>query len=425
MKIIGKLCLLALITQPFGLIYAFETELDAGLGVAYVDNSRKTSDNEESDYETFVDGALGLGHEGESWLLELDYRARYTEYDQNTQDDSTKLDGDTKIRYEQIDKALFWNFTNSIQNIKSDKQSQDIGENRENRSITRFYPELFMNLSKLDDLKATVSYTRVDYQDTSGQDSERVGGEATWAHKLSTTDAFGLQVVYDNVTFDNSLSDYEYLSARVGYQAVLARLNYDLAVGYNDVRRDEFEDADGLYIKADFIYDNDISQWQLSLLRDLTDTSIENANDRTTDLGDAGNAGDAVDIYETRSVQLEFTTVAVCERCNLKFSVYYEDEDYQILPDDNQELGAVVGFGYRLSRLSSINLNARFQDFSFDNNVAGEDYTVQRYNVNYDRTIFRDFTLGAFFSFEKRDSDRKVATYDAYRVGLALSYSFL
>ncbi|MFT5928038.1 MAG: hypothetical protein ACI805_001155, partial [Candidatus Azotimanducaceae bacterium] len=97
--------LLALLLQSLH-ASALDTTFELGAGLEYTSNALKTSTDERSDIEQQAIAALGLTHEGSSVIAEIDYIARFTAYDENTQSDQTEVTGDASIVYEQMDKQL-------------------------------------------------------------------------------------------------------------------------------------------------------------------------------------------------------------------------------------------------------------------------------------------------------------------------------
>ncbi len=404
---------------------AFELEFDAGVGVEHTDNAQKRADNGDSDYITGISGGIVVTHESESIQIEVDYRALYTEYKDDTQQDSTEVVGDARLFYEQIQNSLFWTLTNSVRNIIRDKQFADNADNRENRSITTLSPEWRLRIGSVDTLNTSLSYVRVSYEDSGQQDSDRLGGDIVWGHDLSSIYSFDVTAIYQDVNFDNGINDYEYYSGRLGFNAELSRLSYRFVLGYNESQRDRFEDTDGTYVNANFIYVSGSSQWELDLLQELTDTSRGNNNDGLTDLGDATTAGRGVDIYEVTSAELIYTTEVVCELCTFSVAVLMVDESYKILPDDNLELGGRINLSYRLSRQSTIDFDVSYQDYTFRNGNPRQDYYVQRYGLIFSHDLTRKFTVDASVSHETRNSHTDVLEYDETRAGISINYQFL
>ena len=415
----------ALLLQSAQAAYAVELAVDAGVGTEYTDNSRKVANDTESDYETRLDGAFGLTHEGTSWFLDLDYRASYLDYADNTQSDSTQFNGDATIQYEQIDEVLFWNLSNSVRSVITDRALQDTSDNRENRWITTFSPELRLPITRVDSLNTAASYSRTDYEDSDQQASERLGAGVGWSHRLSEVDTLELSGSYFDVSFDDSVSDYEYYVGRLTYTSTLSRLNYRLVAGYNETQRDNFEDTNGPYLNANLVYQSGFSRWELNLLQELTDTSRGNNNEDITDLNDSTSTDGQVDVYEVYTGELAYTTEVICRVCVLRLSVLATKEDYEILPDDNEQLGARVGFDYNFSRRSSVGAAVVYTDYSFTGNNPRVDYGLQNYSVFFRHLITRNFSARLFAGYEKRDSDTSSQNYEETRGGVSVNYEFL
>jgi hypothetical protein len=302
---------------------------------------------------------------------------------------------------------------------------QDTSDNRENRSITTFSPELRIPITRVDSFNTIASYSRTDYEDNSQQESERLGGSVGWSHRFSQIDLVDLTGAYYDVNFDESLSDYEYYTARLTYASTLSKLRYTLVAGYNEVQREVFEDTDGPYLNANFVYESGFSQWELNLLQELTDTSRGNNNGDITGLDDSASTSGRVDVYEVYTGELAYRTEALCSVCTLGLSALVSKEDYELLPDDNEEIGARVDLDYRLSTLSSVGVAMTYSDVSFTGNNPRNDFDLQRYTLLFQRSITRKFSMRLFASFEKRQSDVSFSKYEEIRGGVSVNYEFL
>ena len=414
-------CLVVILSSVSASLYALDGKVDLGASLTHTNNSLKTQKNEQSELEQSLLAGLGVSHAGEKVLAELNYNAVHTAYDKDTQDDETTVIGDASISFEQIEQQLYWVFENSRQSVIRDRELVDLQSNREDTSTNTIRSRFIFRPSTVDSVSTQLSYSEFDYEDSGEQDSERAGANVSWQRKLSKVDLASLDVSYQDVSFDSSANDYEYYRAALGYQAELSRLSYNIAVGYNESKRDS-DDVGGGYFEADAKYTSGATAWNLALLNELTDTSRRGGNDGLDGVSDFKNGGEEVDVFERTTAELEFTSDAMCESCTFGGAVWVVTEDYEILEDDSEELGLRVSLGYKFSRLISLRANAGYIEMAFKGDNTREDYDVINYGVSVLQQITRSLSLDYSVRFEERDSDNPAQGYDELRGGVRVRY---
>ena len=408
--------LIAVTAQP---ALALDIKASASLQAEHSDNVTKRAENEQSDLKSTASAGIALNHAGEAVTLDLAYDANRIMYKQDTLDDETRVTGKASLVYEQIDNTLVWNLENSRKNVVKDKSLVDIENNREDRSISSIRPDLILRPSEVDTITTSISYVDIRYEDTDGQDSERLGGRLNWSHALSKVDSFGVGLNYDEVEFDQPLFDYDYYLYTINYQARLSKLAYSIALGVNESKR-ETDDYDGQYLNISANYELSGSLLSLNLLQELTDTSRGSNNQG---LNESSNAFELVDVFERRNAELVYQNQNLCSACTVDLALVYEEETYEILPRDNDELRAAAGLGYQWTRLISLGLDVSWQDVDFSQNSALS-YQGQSYKTSLNWQLLQELSLGFFVAYEEREYDLELRDYDELKGGVSLRYNF-
>ncbi len=402
---------------------ALDGSIRVGAELEHTDNALKTDENTRSELEQRVTALVAANHSGEDLVADISYDFSYTDYDKDTQNDETVIVGDASIVYEQIEQQLFWSLENSRRNLRADKQDVDIEANREDRSITRFGPQFIFRPSSVDSVNTRLSYALIEYEDSDEQDSERLGASASWVRSLSKIDALSLSFNFEDVTFDRSEDDYEYYLATLGYEAALSKLNYKIVVGYNESKRDT-GNVDGGYFRGEAEYTSGRSEWSANLLHELTDSSRQDNNGNLTGLGDSGNFGGEVDVFERSTAELEYENSGVCSACTVRTSLYYESEDYESIENDSDELGLRLNFGYRYTPRTTLNAGLRYADLAFKGGNLREDYDYIEARLGLDQRFTREFTVSFGVELLERDSDAVAGDYEELRGGIRAVYLF-
>ncbi|EAW30031.1 hypothetical protein GP2143_01260 [marine gamma proteobacterium HTCC2143] len=404
-------------------VSALETTIDLGAGLEHTSNSLKSSTSERSELEQKILAGFGLNHQGGSVVAEIDYRAEFTAYDKDTQSDETAITGDASIVYEQIDQQLYWTLENSRRNVVRDRALTNIEENREDRSITTISPELILRLSAADAINMRLSYSDISYDDDDQQDSNRAGASASWQRSLSKVDTVSLNIDYQDVSFDTGNNDYEYYRATIGYSAALSRLSYSINIGYNESQR-ESGNTNGNYFQAESSYQDGSSNWRLSALQELTDTSMGDGNGDFTGLSDFNSSSLEVDVFERTNVELEYNNSALCGACLFSAAVLFTAEDYEELNDDTDEVAFRTSLSYQISRLLSLRGLLGYRDISFKNDNARDDYSIVNAGFSVNQSLTRQFSMVYSLAYEERDSSVASGDYDEWRGGIRIAYVF-
>ena len=402
--------------------YALEPRAAVGIQVDHSDNSNRSASNPVSDTElrAFLD--IGLEHGGRDIDARLGYRFDRVSFDENTQRNTSEVSGDAVVEYRQIEDRLVWNFTNSVRNVLRDVRAVDTSDNRENRATTTLSPEFTYRFSPNTRFQLIPAYTNVNYQD-SDSDSDRLSGSLVWLHNTSTVDVVGINLNYQDISFDNDLDNYELYRGFVSYTTALPRLNYSLNLGYNEIEREGSEPIDDIYVSFDADYAYNRSAFSLSVVQELTDTSIGDRDRGLEELPLSRQTLNEIDILERRNIQVGYRAPAVCSLCNVGLFLSWEDEGYERLPEDNEEIRLGLNFGYQMSRFSQFTADFSYSEIAFDGGVQ-EDYEVKSLRLLWEKSFNTGLSISVFAGYQERDSDGVGRGYDEFSGGFSASYRF-
>lgn len=408
---------------------ALEIRASGDLAVEHTDNALKRSAQEMSETQEQIALAVSGEHGGDRLAADFNYRVDHRFYNEDSQSERTVVEGRAALRWEQISEALFWDLSHSRRDVLRDNALTDLRENRDERDITELSPMFLMRLTPADSLQARLSYSLVGYRQAENLDSERFGGSLTWVRGLSPTDTLYVAIDTNEVDFDSRLQDdYRYDAATVAYSAQLARLNYRVTLGYNRGVRDRGSDVGGPLVALDATYDDGLNQWYTRLDSRITDSSIGDGNRDIFDWVDiADTTIGSVDLLRKSRLEAGVTSAALCDLCELRGAIFYDREDYETQPRDNDEYGAQAGLRYRLSRVSSVGATYRYRSVEYKGNNIRSDYDQNEMLVEYSRTITRALSGKAFVGYIDRSggSSSGGQGYDETRFGVRLSYQFL
>jgi hypothetical protein len=184
---------------------------------------------------------------------------------------------------------------------------------------------------------------------------------------LDPTTQLSANVTVEDVHFTDAIGDPDYRRDEVfgRYQSKLASFDLDVALGYTRLDFSQEPNQSGLLARGAMTWhanpDNSLS---IGFARQFADASQDMMVDPsallTTGLGNGIVVGTtAITSQVFLEHQLNATYLYQSERVTLRAAPYYNRYEYEAAPELNQTAhGVVVGAGYRLTKLWSINLDA-------------------------------------------------------------------
>lgn len=422
---------------------ALDLTASAEVLVEYTDNARKSSEAEMSEVQEEIELAVAGTHGGEELTADFQYRLDHRIFNDDSQGDETAMEGFATLSWEQIEESLFWEFSHRRKDVLRDSALVDLRENRDERDITEISPLYIARITPVDSLQARLTYAMIKYQEADRLDSVRYGGSLSWRHALSVTDSFMVTAQSTQSDFDSQRQDdIRYDSASFSYASMLARLSYRATLGINKAIRDERDDATGPLYGIDATYDDGLRQWHIRLDSRITDSSLGDGNQNIFDnFGDTDTTLGEVDIIEKSSLEAGVTTGQLCTVCELRGTVFYDQEDYETQPRDNKEYGVEVALDYLLDRRSTVGATYRYRSIEYSgdittmeleefiqpqfDNYARSDYKQHELLFRYAYRLTSELSAQAFVGFITRDqSDDVHRGYDENRIGVSVRYLF-
>lgn len=415
-----------------GAVEALEIRASGDVSVEHTDNARKSSSDELSETQPQLGVNVSGEHSGERVTTNFSYRADHRFYSRDSQSERTVLEGLAALRWEQINEALFWDLSHSRRDLLRDNALTDVRENRDERDLTEISPLFIMQLSAANSLQARARYSMVTYRSADHLDSDRYGANLTWARRMSRTDSLFFAIDSEEVTFDSNFQDeYRKDSASVAYSTQLARLSYTATVGYNRAVRDVGSDVSGPLLALDINYDDGSRQWYGRFDSRITDSSLGYGN---RDIFDSIDTADTtigtVDIVKKSRLEVGMTTPALCALCETRAAVYFDREEYDTEPRDNDEYGLQGSISYRLSTVSSVTGVYHYRSTSYRGDNMRSEYDQNELRFDYSRQLTRLLVGTAFVGYIDRSGSGSgsgfgTGNYDEARFGVRLTYQFL
>jgi hypothetical protein len=398
-------------------------------------------EDKESDLVRVASVEVGYKKPEGALTADVNYRAERSDYLHETQGNENSIDGNTALVWHAIPKRLDAMLYHQISQQVTDRRGLDVTNNREERSIVTAGVDGFLNFSPVDSLKLSPRFADVNFERSDDSNSQHSTLAANLIHKLSPLSELNLNGNYDHVTFDESSNDYDAQGLMIGYSAALARLSYNVGVGYNRVNRDEGDNVSGSMYRLGFDYhDEEGSRWGATYAHQLTDSSIGFSGIELSNTDFQANDSNFTQPSTVEKSQADiFYEQPFSASSTLRLGAGYLKDDYkEILPldtpvdPDSPEQSAQdqsveyvsAGYQYRLNSYWALGLDARFDRTKFLEHPDNLRYDTIRTYATVTYTPLRKLALSLSVGRDKRDASQSSASYTDNVGILGLKYQF-
>ena len=400
--------------------------LELGLETEYTDNANKSRRQKISERQDEANLRLGLEHEN-SWMkLEGDYNASERRFDKDTQENRSRLEGESRLELGKDQDPAQLEISNSRRTQLNSPDDDNLLSNTDEREIWTAEPTLRWRTGDANTLSFRGTYSDIRFRDNAERDSDRKGGSLFWQRNLSATDRLIFSGQFFDIGFDARPElDYELTRANLTYQTQLRRLSYRLQLGYEESDRENGQSFSEPSYEVEVGYDSGVHRLELYADRFISDNSTGGGNRGEFDnFNPVDAAGGQLDQLERTNIELTWSTDILCSRCSFNLRVFYQDDDFLERRDDLTETGAEARLSYQLSRQSTVGLRVRrrTQDFSSASDRTDSDRDQFRITYRYQTHI--NLGLELFALYEERDSDNPVEGHTETQAGVRLSYRF-
>jgi len=395
------------------------------------DNARNSSGDKISERQD--EYSIGVSGDYENRLLDLkaDYEASEHRFEKNSQADRSLLEGYAGLTIGKANQPVNLLLSHTRRGLLNNPDQIDLLENHDERQIFSAVPTARLSLSRVDTLVLQGNYSVIDYRYNEFRNSENKGASLIWQHRFSDIDMVQVSVQQSDIEFDETpQNNYEYQNAMLAYSATLRAFSYILQVGYNKSKQDNGEEYSSPSYHATVNYTTGLNNFSFVTDQRITDTSMGDGNRSITGgqwdsgVGSGDVSSNRVDQIERRSMELRWNTSMLCERCDIYANIHVRDDNYLTLPEDNNERGVGIGFSYRFTKNSRLNISFDRREQRFEGDVAREKYSLDRGRADYQYTWRTDVRLSAYLESEKRRSENNGRDYEELVTGVAITYTF-
>lgn len=401
-------------------------EVRLGLDSEYTDNANKSEEATLSEREDQALIGLSGNYENETLLLDAGYQVRERRFSKGSEEDRTLYEGEGRFVLGKGHDPAQLSISHSRDTVWNTPDALEQLENTDERDIVTVVPSLRWQPTGVDDLQLSGQFSDIGYRYNEQRDSERRGGQLSWIRQLSEVSQFSVSAQQTEIAFDAAPSaDYTYRDYHLAYEVTLRKLSYRLQAGLNESEPETGEALSSPAYLVSVSYGEPVNRVELRLRRYITDNSAGSSNrSPLSSFGpDDSSAGD-LDQIERERAEINWQYQALCQRCSVSTTLYYQEDDYRQEAEDRTQSGGSINLGYQLSQRGDLSLSWRRNEQSFADDVARTGYQSDRWRLSY-RYSFPaglDVTLSA--SRIDREADAGGRSYVENRGGLGLDYRF-
>jgi len=378
----------------------------------YNDNINLSDNDEQEDWITTVNPGINFSLQQRSLDASLDYSLEYDFYKNNSEDNQDEFKDIQRADASAVffpGRPFTLSLSENISREAIDRRDVFSPENsRINQTTvydTSVVPEYRWQLTPTFSLVFGYEYSRLDYVDPLGEDSQKHKGRTSLVKILSESLDISANYYYSVYDADGVDSDYDEQSATLGVTYQLsARTKFSLEGGVTEIEYDQ----DGLTENQ--------TTWNADLSYQLT-SAIDFSFNYSQDFSGSVTQG----LTKTRSAALTgtFKREVLISSCTL----FWDNSKYLREVREDTSYGVRADISRQLSRYLTLGVDGEYERAKFDDIVQSKE--VDRFSVGTSLSLdYRRFLFALGYDYRLNDSDLDGDDYSNNIVTLSASVRF-
>jgi hypothetical protein len=415
---------LAFCLSPLGYAKNFSIDLSAAVGES--DNALKTSENEISEKQNRYTASV-KGDWLNEWLAaNVQYGATRETFADDSQQGEGYLQGDSQIKLGNAQSIMNLDLRHSRRTLLQDISEAPTTSNQEEREIVSVMPSAHFKMDGSDELVVFSDFSRTRYLETETRDADRDTYGLEYTHGFSAVDSIKLnakKVESEFLYFPQA--NYDLHSASVVYQVSLRQLSYSIGAGSNQTEMEAADTESVPHYEASLNYKSGANLFRIYMDQSMTDSSLGQGLDfAVSELPGVDTTATDIGLIKRRSGGIDFSTTAVCARCDLALAVTHTKDMYIDSDSESTQKGASINFRYGFSPQALLLLTHSLSDQEPLSWQLVDQYRQSLSRISFQYKFMLDLSLEIFTEKEKRSSDSQLQDYTENFTGLALAYHF-
>lgn len=382
-----------------------EWESNAAQGAAFDMNGNPVVGDQEDTGINY--GLLATAeHRTGRWDFGGNYSLSYIDYLEDVNGDETLFAGTSELIARVVPGFFDWSVTHSRQNEQTNQLVPNTPDNREVRQVVTTQPVLYWRVASGDQIITSARYVDVNQETNNNNDSQRWGLAAGWRRELSAVSQFSLNTEYSQVDFEAADADFELARFFIDYSAQLRVLDYSIQAGVSHIEREIDTTLTAEFLRLVATYTANTHRYTLTLLDELTDSSIALADvNFALNIDNRGdnnvNVFDNANLVTQRQATFRYDANVFCRSCNVNAEIGVLDFDFETDQLNQRSYIGTLGLGYDYSQSLSFNIGATYNKAEFDGAANAVDGFVLGNDAAVEQIVY---VLGARWQVTRRFS---------------------
>jgi hypothetical protein len=284
--------------------------------------------------------------------------AYYLNYKRNTYANETLFNLDSAALWNISPQRFTWMAQDVYTQLPLDVTTTETPANRQNVNVFQTGPEFQMHFSPVQTLVLGARYGSI-YTSGDNTDNDRYGGYSRWQYQSTPRTQYSLNYEAFKVWYKDTVDNTDYTQQNLYVRADTrpSRSQIILDLGATRISRDQESDVNQNMGKLSWLRQvNPETSMGAYYSVEISNTANDILAGSSAPPGSpaAPPPGSTSDIYTAKRSQVFYSQHST--HFGTALELFYQDLDYQVLPDDNKQGGGNLGIDYYATEVSTITL---------------------------------------------------------------------
>ncbi|MBI1425239.1 MAG: hypothetical protein GC149_17460 [Gammaproteobacteria bacterium] len=412
---------LALILFSAPLFAASSDQLNYSVGLSYENTDNITLSPTNKISESIIHTLFTVDYKRESAVLNahLTLSGDYADYQKNVYPDQATVSSLFGLTATLVKNRFYWIVENKLDRVQTRYNAANIPTNQENTNLFSTGPRITFVQNERNSLSAKIQYVSF-YAEKTPSDYTGYVLNAIYARNVSRTFSIGLNVNYDDRSFDNTIlnTNYSRTDSTVNFKKRLKLSEMEMDVGRTWVNNDIGSAIEQSIFRARYKYQlGEKTNFNFGYTRELGDFA---------GVFSGGNAiGSNLPIVGSALFILEQGQMTINKRfssSSVTYGISYFSNDYEDNTLDLNTTSSELTLSTNLSTNVSLNLSSRYANTRFPG-IDRRD--IERlYSLGLSRQFLDRYDVRLNYQYTNRGSSDSNFAYDERRISLGGHYYF-
>lgn len=414
----------------FAMLLGAVTPLEAGdfsYGLGYTatrsDNITRVPSDELS--ETIHSYLVGFSYLERTPDIDATVMAQteFRDYQDDIFDDETVSNLRALLYWTISPQRFIWAVEDTFEQTRINAAVADTPDNRANVNVFSTGPDVYFRFNPVHTLALGARAGNVS-TGRANADNDRFSGTARWLYQATSITTYSFNYEVQDVAYDDSTLNGDFTSHDIFLRADYrpSRSQYTIDLGASRISPEQGEDLNESLFRLNWIrHLTTESTFGLSASGEYSDTAADILTSATSTTPSAALTSGEVrsDLFYAKRASLFYNRRGA--RFGAGFSLYTQDLDYEMTPQDRKEYGGRLTLDFFYSGTTSVTLTTEQNRAEYREFVRRD--TDRDSSIRLDYRLSRSVKLALEGRRTERDSTTPAEEYVDNRVSLSILYS--